>query len=140
MHVPVFFLQPFSDRMTNQLGAVVAAQTSRPAMSLKQFIQNVDDIAAGDAAANADIIQALARECLNHRQALECAPTFGLIKNTVVTPHVVRVVSRMNPLRRREEKQLHEFMGAPHTTPHATSIPEQFAAVATPQLPRGQSE
>ncbi len=54
--------------MSDQLRTVITAQAERPAVQLKQLIQNANDVTGGDAASNSNI-EALTGELIDHRQA-----------------------------------------------------------------------
>jgi len=66
--------------MTDQFGTVVTAQADWSAVTLKQLIQNANDITGGDAATKPNI-ESLAGELIDRLQALERSPILGLAKN-----------------------------------------------------------
>ena len=72
-------------------------------MLAKQLVENPDDIARGEAAANPDR-QPLARELIDHRQTFELPGILGLIKHKIVAPHVVREAGPLHPLRGGAQK------------------------------------
>ena len=51
--------------MTDQLRTVITASADRPAVHLKQLIENADHVTGGNAATNSNI-QALAGELIDH--------------------------------------------------------------------------
>ena len=86
MRVHVLFLQPFLHRLRNRFRAIVAAQTRRSPMLVKQSIENANNALRSQTTANG-YLEALACELVNHGHALQLPSILSSIKNKIVPPN-----------------------------------------------------
>ena len=98
MSIHVLFLQPFLHRSRNHLRAIVTAQTRRTPMLSKQFVENANDVACRQAAADGDL-KTLARKLVNDGQAFLLPSVLGPVKYKIVAPNVVRISGPVYPPR-----------------------------------------
>jgi len=87
-HLNLGRLQPAENGPCNELLPVVRAQVAWSAMDAHQLRQDLDDPPGPNPAGDIDR-QALARELVDDRQALQGAPVGARVEHEIVRPHVI---------------------------------------------------
>ena len=102
MRVHVHFLQPILYRRRHHFRAIVTAQARRAPVFAEQFIENTNDVACRQAAADRDL-ETLAGKLVHHGHALQLACVLRPIKDKIVATDVVRKLGPVDPLRGRAQ-------------------------------------